>query len=109
MRWLVTNGLRFFLQFWYGKVPMFWLPSGWVPWYVEWLLSFPKAPLGSISIQVWFVACASAVQIASQALAAVWALRIQSRIEEKGKPMKMGAGGGVKGDGGEKKEEKKEL
>jgi len=53
---------------------MFWLPAGWVPYYVEWILSFPRAPLGSISIQVWTAACAAAIALASEALAAVWVL-----------------------------------
>lgn len=53
---------------------MFWLPAGWVPYYVEWILSFPRAPLGSISIQVWTAACAAAIALASEALAAIWVL-----------------------------------
>lgn len=53
---------------------MFWLPAGWVPYYVEWILSFPRAPLGSVSIQVWTAACAAAIALASEALAAVWVL-----------------------------------
>lgn len=74
LRWLGTQGLRFVLQFWFSKSPMFWLPAGWVPYYVEWILSFPRAPLGSISIQVWTAACAAAIALASEALAAVWVL-----------------------------------
>jgi cobalamin-dependent methionine synthase I len=53
---------------------MFWLPAGWVPYYVEWILSFPRAPLGSISIQVWTAACAAIIALASEAFAAVWVL-----------------------------------
>ncbi|KAJ4338631.1 GET complex subunit get1 [Didymella glomerata] len=74
LRWLGTQGLRFVLQFWFSKSPMFWLPAGWVPYYVEWILSFPRAPLGSISIQVWTAACAAAIALASEALAAIWVL-----------------------------------
>lgn len=78
------------MQFWYGQVPMFWIPKGWIPYYAEWLLSFPKAPLGSISINIWFVACASAVQIVSAALAAIWALRLQGvQDSTQEKPLKM--------------------
>ena len=40
---------------------MFWIPKGWVPYYAEWLLSFPRAPLGSISIQAWFLACTAVI------------------------------------------------
>ncbi|KAJ4354722.1 GET complex subunit get1 [Ascochyta clinopodiicola] len=74
LRFLGTQGLRFVLQFWFSKSPMFWLPAGWVPYYVEWILSFPRAPLGSISIQVWTAACAAIIALASEALAAIWVL-----------------------------------
>lgn len=50
-----------FLQFWYSKTPVFALPADWFPYYVEWVLSFPRAPLGSVSIQVWSNVCATAV------------------------------------------------
>ncbi|KAJ5134024.1 Protein g.t1.c1 [Penicillium atrosanguineum] len=30
-RWLSTNGLKIFLQFWYSKTPVFALPAGWFP------------------------------------------------------------------------------
>lgn len=53
---------------------MFWLPAGWVPYYVEWILSFPRAPLGSVSINVWGIACASMIALVAEALAAVWVL-----------------------------------
>jgi hypothetical protein len=74
LRWLGTQGLRFILQFWFAKSPMFWVPAGWLPYYVEWMLSFPRAPLGSVSINVWGVACASMIALASEGLAAVWVL-----------------------------------
>lgn len=79
LRWLGTNGLRFFLQYWYAKQPLFWIPAGWVPGYVEWLLSFPRAPIGSVSVQIWDIACTSVVQLAGEALAAVWALEVERR------------------------------
>jgi hypothetical protein len=74
LRWLGTQGLRFILQFWFAKSPMFWMPAGWVPYYVEWILSFPRAPLGSVSINVWGIACASMIALAAEGLAAVWVL-----------------------------------
>jgi tail-anchored protein insertion receptor len=69
---------------------MFWIPKGWVPYYAEWLLSFPRAPLGSISIQAWALACGAIILLTSDAIAAVVALvmtprTIQTRKEE---PMK---------------------
>ena len=29
LRWLSTTGLRFILQFYYTKSPVFWIPAGW--------------------------------------------------------------------------------
>ncbi|KAH7085148.1 CHD5-like protein-domain-containing protein [Paraphoma chrysanthemicola] len=74
LRWLGTQGLRFILQFWFAKSPMFWMPAGWVPYYAEWILSFPRAPLGSVSINVWGIACASMIALATEGLSAVWVL-----------------------------------
>lgn len=100
-RWLVTNGLRFYLQAWYAKQALFWLPQDWLPSYVEWLLAFPRAPRGGISIQVWGVACASVIKLVSAAVMAVYALVVQQKAgNEKGEPMKMSASGG-----GERKKE----
>jgi tail-anchored protein insertion receptor len=87
LRWICINGLRLFLQFWYAKQPMFWLPHGWIPYYAEWLLSFPRAPLGSISIQAWQLACTSVILLVSDAIVAVIALVVPAQ-KEKEKPMK---------------------
>ncbi|KAK2072974.1 hypothetical protein P8C59_007291 [Phyllachora maydis] len=57
VRLVSTRGLQWFLPFWYSKEPMFWLPYGWFPYYVEWSASFPRAPMGSVSIVVWQWAC----------------------------------------------------
>ncbi|KAH6639756.1 CHD5-like protein-domain-containing protein [Boeremia exigua] len=100
VRFLGTQGLRFVLQFWFSKSPMFWLPAGWVPYYVEWILSFPRAPLGSISIQVWTAACAAIIALASEGLAAVWVLATKKPVPTaKKEPMAFEAGA----------DEKKEL
>ena len=102
-----------FIQFWFSKQPLFWLPRGWVPGYVEWILAFPRAPTGSISIQVWGIACASVVQILSTALISAWALVVQQKEADKskGEPMKMGFGGdkGVDGNVKDGRTAKKEL
>jgi hypothetical protein len=71
---LGTNGLRLFLQFWYAKRALYWIPKGWAPYYAEWILSFPKAPLGSVSIQIWGIACASVISLISEALVAAFVL-----------------------------------
>ena len=95
LRWVGTNGLRFLLQFWFAKRPLFWIPRGWVPGYVEWLLAFPRAPTGSVSIQMWGIACATVVQLVGAAIVAGLVL-----VEEQGQgrqKVKMSAGG--KGEG----------
>lgn len=74
LRWIGTQGLRFALQFWFAKSPMFWIPTGWVPYYAEWILSFPRAPLGSVSINIWGIACASMIKLMADALTATWVL-----------------------------------
>ncbi|EHK99163.1 putative protein get1 [Glarea lozoyensis 74030] len=48
LRWLGLNGFRMLLQFWFQKQPMFWIPQGWAPYYAEWLLSFPRAPVDAV-------------------------------------------------------------
>lgn len=42
---------------------MFSLPSGWLPWQAEWVLSFPRAPMGTVSIQIWGGACAAVIEL----------------------------------------------
>jgi hypothetical protein len=74
LRWLGTNGMRYLLQFCFSRQALFWLPQGWVPGYVEWLLSFPRAPKGSISIQLWGIACASVISMSSEAIVALYVL-----------------------------------
>ncbi|CAG8935300.1 unnamed protein product [Penicillium salamii] len=73
-RWLSTNGLKIFLQFWYSKTPVFPLPTGWFPYYAEWIVSFPRAPLGSVSIQVWSNVCAAAIALAAEVVGALFVL-----------------------------------
>jgi tail-anchored protein insertion receptor len=80
-----------FIQFWYSKRALFWLPQGRIPYYGEWLLSCPRAPLGSISIQVWQMACASVILLVSDAIVAVVGLFMVAKAEpgqKKAVPMK---------------------
>jgi hypothetical protein len=97
LRWSLTNGLRLFLQFWFAKRALFWVPPGWVPGYIEWMLAFPRAPRGSVSIQIWGLACATAVQLLGSAIAAAWVLVMMREAGEKRdvreKGMKVEAGG----------------
>jgi tail-anchored protein insertion receptor len=63
VRWLSTSGARLGLYFWYRGEPIFWIPEGWAPGYVEWILSWPKAPKGSVSIQIWGFAVSQMLSI----------------------------------------------
>lgn len=101
LRWLGTQGLQFLCNFWFSKQAMFWLPVGWVPYPAEWILSFPRAPLGSVSINVWAMACAAMVGLVSEAVVGVWTLRsgevkVGERRGERVRMEPMAAGGGEK-------------
>jgi hypothetical protein len=48
--------------------PVFWLPYNKLPFRAQWLLSFPKAPLGSVSVQVWMLGCGAAILLVSNAV-----------------------------------------
>lgn len=78
-----------------------------MPWYVEWTLAFPRAPSGSVSINVWSAACAAVFQILGD-LVAYAMMSVQGlRTKRKEEPMKSGAGTTTAGGGD--KETKKEL
>ncbi|KTW32215.1 uncharacterized protein T551_00897 [Pneumocystis jirovecii RU7] len=55
MIWLCTTGLKYIIQWYYRKVPVFWLIKGWFPYYIERIMCFPMAPIGSVSISIWFL------------------------------------------------------
>ena len=76
VRMVCTHGLRLFIQWFYNRTPLFWIPKGWLPFYAEWLLSFPMAPRGSISIYIWSIACGSVIKMVSDALVAVFVLAV---------------------------------
>ena len=82
------------LPLWYAKEPMFWLPQGWFPYYAEWVLSFPRAPMGSVSIASWQLACAGFIKLASDTLAAMLGLVMGAGTptKQQQQPMKTGAG-----------------
>ncbi|KAI1388745.1 CHD5-like protein-domain-containing protein [Hypoxylon trugodes] len=83
LRWLTTTGLKFLLPFWYAKQPMFWLPQGWFPYYAEWILSFPRAPIGSVSIASWQTACTGVVMLMSDMITAILGLLLGAKIAQK--------------------------
>ncbi|KAL1612312.1 GET complex subunit get1 [Paraconiothyrium brasiliense] len=110
-RWLGTQGTRFLLQMYFAKSPMFWIPAGWVPYYVEWILSFPRAPLGSVSINVWGIACASTLVLASEAVAAIYVLITKKPVPvaTKEEPMAFEAKPGAQESTAKESTGKKEL
>ncbi|KAF8058019.1 WRB/Get1 family [Lyophyllum atratum] len=60
--WLLTTGVQFVVGWWYRKAAVFYLPPGWFgP--LEWWLSFPFAPAGSVSVGVWQMACKRVIKI----------------------------------------------
>lgn len=58
---------------------MFWLPHGWFPYYAEWIISFPRAPLGSVSVASWQLACTTVVALVSDTLGAIVKLVLDAR------------------------------
>lgn len=79
---------------WYSKQPMFWLPHGWFPYYAEWVLSFPRAPLGSISIVSWQLACNGVIMLASDTITAILGLILGAKVQSREQPMKATQGAG---------------
>jgi tail-anchored protein insertion receptor len=92
---------------------MFWLPHGWMPYYAEWLLSFPRAPLGSVSIQGWVLACGAVILLVSDAITATIRLvtEMSSNLEQKTKaePMKFAGDTAKESASGKSDGSKKEL
>ena len=86
---------------------MFWLQPGWVPYWVEWILSFPRAPLGSVSIQIWAIACGTVVRLVGAAVVAGWGLVLERRESRENESEKVKIGVRASERGG--REEKKEL
>jgi hypothetical protein len=50
---------------------MFWLPHGWFPYYAEWIISFPRAPMGSVSVASWQLACTGVVTLVADTITAI--------------------------------------
>ena len=80
---------------------MFWLPHGWFPYYAEWIISFPRAPLGSVSVGSWQLACTSVIALLGELLAGVLGLLLSAKQKEA--PMKSSLAGTT--GAGEKKQQ----
>lgn len=108
VRLISTRGLQWFLPMWYAREPMFWLPYGWFPYYVEWFASFPRAPLGSVSIVIWQWACTGMLALVMETLVGVVGLIAAGRQLQKQKQgQRQPVAAGEAGAGGS--EGKKEL
>jgi tail-anchored protein insertion receptor len=83
VRFLAVNGFRVYLQYNYSRQPMYWLPKGWIPWYGEWILAFPYAPRGSVSVQVWQMACGSVLKLIVDAITSGTKLALGKVVESK--------------------------
>ena len=46
---------------------------------MEWILSFPRAPLGSVSIQIWSNVCATAIGVVADILGSLLAVVISQK------------------------------
>ena len=79
---LLTKAPQYLLPFWYGKEAMFWLPYGWFPYYAEWIISFPRAPLGSVSAPSWQLACSGFITLVSELVVFVWTAVFSQKTTE---------------------------
>ncbi|KAM0244393.1 hypothetical protein ACHAP5_006300 [Fusarium lateritium] len=79
LRIVVTRAPQYFLPFWYATEPMFWLPHGWFPYYAEWILSFPRAPIGSVSIASWQLACTGVIALLSDLIVGIFGLLLNAK------------------------------
>ncbi|KAE9403877.1 hypothetical protein BT96DRAFT_750545, partial [Gymnopus androsaceus JB14] len=60
--WICTTGAQFIITWWYRKSAIFYLPSGWFgP--LGWVLAFPFAPKGSVSVGMWQMASRRVIKI----------------------------------------------
>jgi tail-anchored protein insertion receptor len=64
---------------------MFWLPKGWFPYYAEWVLSFPRAPMGSVSIVSWQMACTVVIKLISDTIMSILGLILGAKLQKREK------------------------
>lgn len=89
---LLTTGLKVIVQFYYLRQPVFYLPRDAFPPYVEWFLALPKCPTGSVSVQMWFWACAAAVEAVGATVAYLLKKAMAGKKTDR-VPVGVGAGG----------------
>ncbi|KAI9731730.1 MAG: GET complex subunit get1 [Cirrosporium novae-zelandiae] len=93
VRWTLTTGFLMIYQWYNNKEAAFWIPEEWgLPWAVENMLSFPRAPLGSVSVLIWSWSCANVIKLAIDAISGVLGLALSPK-QNRGKnkePVKVG-------------------
>lgn len=67
---------------------MFWLPHGWFPYWAEWIVSFPKAPIGSVSVASWQLACTGMIALLSDLITGIYGLALSGSAKQKEAPFK---------------------
>jgi tail-anchored protein insertion receptor len=81
-----------------------------VPWYVEWTLAFPRAPSGSVSINVWSAACAAVLKALGDLVGYLLVImQGQTGVKRKEEATKVGADGKMGTSTSAAKGSKKEL
>jgi hypothetical protein len=86
VRLVLTKAPQYLVPFWYAKEPMFWLPYGWFPYYAEWIVSFPRAPLGSVSVASWQLACTGMIALLFDLITGIYGLVFA--VKQKEAPIK---------------------
>lgn len=84
-RWACTSGVKFLLQFWHAKTPIYTYPREWFPWPIEFILGFPRCPYGGVSINIWSNSCALVIALVGElvAYASRYVQEIRSRQPQK--------------------------
>jgi CHD5-like protein len=72
---------------------MFWIPKDWLPYYGEWVLGFPAAPLCSVSTQLWVRGVRNRDWGSGRGFAGRVALRSSDWREKEGKDWRTSARG----------------
>lgn len=67
---------------------MLWLPAGWFPYYAEWIISFPRGPMGSVSIASWQLACTTVIVLVSDMLRGIFRFVFASKMAAGAVPTK---------------------
>ncbi|KAI9026661.1 WRB/Get1 family [Phycomyces nitens] len=72
--WFFIHGSQLVMVMWFYKRAVLYLPPGWFgP--AQWLLSFPFAPAGSISVAVWFAACRKTIKAVASTANGLYGLK----------------------------------